>query len=103
MVETKWRDCDADGCDEPTPMDMNGIAIDDMVVCSPGCAKQVVAEMDDEPEELTLLDPQYAIDRGPLGLDSSVVSIERDTDESPEEIIDLYDELYPADEWRVGP
>jgi len=96
-----WRDCDNKPCNEPTPMDMAGIIIDDEIYCSPDCAKAALKERVEQPTIVKLHDPQFAVDRDEIGIDDDAVDIWR-LGEPAADMVDAYADIYPG-EFRVDP
>jgi len=100
MITPDSATCSADECDEPTPMDMSGIVIDQKVwVCSPECAHEVVDAVGELPRVIALVDPQFRVDRGDLPhVDDDQVGIEWSVGdrEHAHEMIDRAAELHDA-------
>ena len=79
QMEAANENCANDDCNAPTPWDMAQIKVDDVAFCSPDCAKEHVESTAATPAQVTLHDPQYAVDRSmfPPSVDEESVSITR--------------------------
>jgi len=90
--------CDNDTCTKPTPHDMPGIIAGSNTYCSPACARDATTTSTD-PASVQLHDPQFNVDREPLGAPEDVMTLRREPqeDESALDMIRAYGDVYPGE------
>ncbi len=91
----RFGECAANECEERCPWDMSAIILnDDLVCCSPDCARDVLDWI--RPEKVTLHDPQYHTDRNGLGVSEEEIQIESRVEdrEDAEIAIDIIEERH---------
>lgn len=91
-----WDTCDNENCDEQTPWDMLAVIADDLVFCSPECARE--SSLTARRAEVWLHDPQYTVDRETVALDPNTVQMQPPV--KGQAAIDAIEEIVDA-RWRV--
>lgn len=87
----EYEQCSADGCNHPTPWDMDNIGINqNTIVCSVDCA-HIWLEGKEKPETITVRDPQYHLERPENVPDKSVNMIRNVWDD--EEVTEVLSEI----------
>jgi hypothetical protein len=80
MTEFTSPECDAVGCEQPTPWDMIAIRIGSESFCCPNCALGHLNGLETAPDKIVLHDPQMAVTDGNHDVMATVDSLDEATE-----------------------